>query len=320
MTRSKYDELHDRFFTLASSKHGTRYERLAAVVLKSLHQHATVIHNLSLRGGSGVPHQIDVVIEVEGKAKRVLIEAKDFDKTGKKVGLSIVRDFRSVIEDIGPDDAFIVTCTGYTSHAQRYAKAKGVKLAVLRAFEDFDWEGYIRKVPIELHVQRVPRIERLELNLDQPEANTFQAQTYALGIGMIISESQVMFRDSDPIFLISSSERLQACAFLWRELKTKMLGSRADIEIDPNEWRLQVGDAHPVQFTKFRIVARNQPPILIKFEVTLDRVAELILKGFDSGDRIVFADQLQGAIFEEVSRVAEHMRSSQGTGENGETS
>jgi hypothetical protein len=38
----------------------------AAVVLKSLHELATVIHHLSLRGGSGVPHQIDVVIGVEG--------------------------------------------------------------------------------------------------------------------------------------------------------------------------------------------------------------------------------------------------------------
>ena len=53
-----------------------------------------------MRGTSQVPHQIDVVIEAEGKTKRVLIEAKDFDKTGKKIGLPIVRDFRSVVEGI----------------------------------------------------------------------------------------------------------------------------------------------------------------------------------------------------------------------------
>jgi hypothetical protein len=83
-----------------------------------------------------------------------------------------VRGFRSVVEDIRPDDAFIITRTGYTAHAQRYAKAKGVKLAALRAFEDFDWEGYIRRVPIELHVQGAPRIDRLESNLDQSEADS----------------------------------------------------------------------------------------------------------------------------------------------------
>jgi hypothetical protein len=85
MTRSRHDELHDRFFAITSSKHGTRYERLAAVVLKGLHEQDTVIHSISLRGASKVPHQIDVVIETEGNTKRVLIEAKDFDRTGKKL-------------------------------------------------------------------------------------------------------------------------------------------------------------------------------------------------------------------------------------------
>jgi hypothetical protein len=36
MARSRYDELHDRFVTAATSKAGTRYERLAAIVLKIL--------------------------------------------------------------------------------------------------------------------------------------------------------------------------------------------------------------------------------------------------------------------------------------------
>jgi hypothetical protein len=132
MARSKYDELHDRFFAIPSAKPGTRYERLAAVVLKLLHERHTVIHNISLKGTSRVPHQIDVLIEADGRAKRILIEAKDFDKKGRRVGLSIVRDFRSVIEDIHPEEAFVITCTGYTKPAQQYAKAKDVKLAVLR--------------------------------------------------------------------------------------------------------------------------------------------------------------------------------------------
>lgn len=169
MMRSKYDELHDRFFTIPSSKRGTRYERLAAVVFKILYERHTVIHNISLGGTSRVPHQIDVLIEADGKTKRILIEAKDFDKKGKRIGLSVVRDFRSVIEDICPDQAFIVACTGYTTPARQYAKAKGVKLAVLRAFEEADWEGYIRRVPIQFHAEAAPSIERLELNLDQAE-------------------------------------------------------------------------------------------------------------------------------------------------------
>jgi hypothetical protein len=34
--RSKYDELHDRFHAILSTKAGTRYEMLAAMVFKSL--------------------------------------------------------------------------------------------------------------------------------------------------------------------------------------------------------------------------------------------------------------------------------------------
>jgi len=36
MVRSRYDKLHDQYHRLVSSKTGTRYERLAAVVFKKL--------------------------------------------------------------------------------------------------------------------------------------------------------------------------------------------------------------------------------------------------------------------------------------------
>jgi hypothetical protein len=225
-----------------------------------------------------------------------------------------VRNFRSVVEDICPDDAFIVTCTGYTAHAQRYAKAKGVKLAVLRAHEDFDWEGYIRRVSVELHAQGATRIDRLELNLDQPEADAFLAQTQAAGIGMRTDGSGVRFRDSEPVFLVSSAERLQVCAFLWREVNARMVGLYAEITLDPNEWKLQVGDNEPIRFTRLRITASNRPPVIVRFEAGLDRMAELVLKGFGGRDLIIFADQLQTATFEEVSRVADQVRAHENKG------
>jgi hypothetical protein len=45
------------------------------------------------------------VIEEKGQRRRVLVECKDFDKAGKPVGLGIVRNFRSVVEDTNPDEA-----------------------------------------------------------------------------------------------------------------------------------------------------------------------------------------------------------------------
>jgi Restriction endonuclease len=146
--RSRYDELHDLYYDLLSTKSGTRYERLAAVVFKSLEQSSTVIHDLKLVGDSGVSHQIDVTIERDGRQQRAIIECKDFDLSGDKVGLGIVRDFYGAIADINPDGAYVVTCNGFTSDAERYAKSKHIGLVILREFQESDWLGRIRQINI----------------------------------------------------------------------------------------------------------------------------------------------------------------------------
>jgi len=234
MVQSRYDELHDRFFAIPSTKAGTRYERLAAVVFKSLHERNTVIHNFALVGTSRVKHKLDVLIDVDGTTKRILIEAKDFYRNGKRVGLPIVRNFRSVVEDTLPDDAFVVTCTGYTAPAQQYAKAKGIKLAVLRAFEDTDWEGYIRRVPIQLHVQTSPKINRLELTLEPAENSALMAEMQAAGIGMRIDDgSGAMFKDSDPVFVVGKSEKVQICQFLYDVISARAYQRVINIDVYP---------------------------------------------------------------------------------------
>jgi hypothetical protein len=57
---SRYDELHDRYSSLLSSKAGTRYERLAAMVFKSLDAANVVIHDLRLVGTSKVKHHVKI--------------------------------------------------------------------------------------------------------------------------------------------------------------------------------------------------------------------------------------------------------------------
>ncbi len=46
--RSGYDELHDKYHKTLTTKSGTRYERLAAVVFKALDERHIVIHDLKL--------------------------------------------------------------------------------------------------------------------------------------------------------------------------------------------------------------------------------------------------------------------------------
>ena len=147
--RSRYDELHDKYHLILTTKAGTRYERLAAMVFKALEDRNVVIHDLELGGDDpDVKHQIDVTVEVAGAPKHVIIECKDFDISGEKVGLGIIRNFRSVVEDTKADEGIVITCTGFTEDAQKYARSKGIKLAVLRIFETRDMNGRIVKVVV----------------------------------------------------------------------------------------------------------------------------------------------------------------------------
>jgi hypothetical protein len=149
MARSRYDDLHDRLDSIETTKSGTRYERLAALVQKALNQEAGVSHDLRLVGDeTEVKHQIDVTVSHSGATKRVLIECKDFDESGEPVGLGIVRDFYGVVADVKPDESIVVTCNRFTPDAMKYAKGMGIKLAVLRLHTPEDDEGRITSVHV----------------------------------------------------------------------------------------------------------------------------------------------------------------------------
>jgi hypothetical protein len=153
MSRSRYDELHDRFEPILTGKSGTRYERLAAMVWKALHEQNIVVHDVRLMGDSQVSHQIDVKMDLNGARHRTVMECKDFDVGGAKVRLGVVRDFRSVLEDTAADEGIVVTCTGFTRNARKYAKAKSIKLMVLRLFEGADMDGRIQTVRLSVRMR-----------------------------------------------------------------------------------------------------------------------------------------------------------------------
>lgn len=305
MAESKYDELHDRYYSILSSKEGTRYERLAAVVFKSLHEQNVVIHDLKLSGDSKVKHQIDVLIEVGGRKKRVLIECKDFDKSGKKVGLGILRDFRSVVEDTKADEAFVLTCKAYTRNALKYAKAKGIKLAILRTLEDEDWEGRIKTIIVNLLIQVPPRAERIDLGLTPTEEGALRGEAAAAGIPFPLVEK------GKPFYLVSDTEEVQVLEYLEREaskLPPPASVTLHEIILDPAIWRIRIGQNSPHTFTHLKFVLRTAPPVMRRLEIS--PVAELILKGFGDSDIVIFAEHLQRAKIDNEGRVTYAPRTS----------
>lgn len=148
----KIDNIYNEYIAEEKLKQGTKYEKLAAVVFKTLNQNDVVIHDLILRGdGKKTGHQIDVTVRSRGSnvVKRILIECKDYDS---KVGISIVRDFFGAISQIKPDKAFVVTTQGYTKGARTFAEDEGIILAILKGFKEEDWKGRIKTVHIKTKV------------------------------------------------------------------------------------------------------------------------------------------------------------------------
>ena len=143
------DLVYDRLIAGDKVRSSDKYEVLAAIVFRILDDAGTTIHDMRLRGATGVRHQIDVVAERGGVTRRTLIECKDY---GRKVGLPLVRNFSAAVDDISPDEAFVVTTMGFTKPATQFATAKGIRLALLRPPEDDDWENLVRTINIELRM------------------------------------------------------------------------------------------------------------------------------------------------------------------------
>lgn len=145
---SRMNLIYDQYVVKEKLKNGTKYEKLAAIVYKVLEAQDVVIHDMRLSGvGKKTKHQIDIVIEKAGVRKRVLIECKDYANT---VGISIIRDFHGAVHQIKPGEAIVVTTQGYTREAVNFADDENIKLAVLREFEETDWEGRIKEIHITI--------------------------------------------------------------------------------------------------------------------------------------------------------------------------
>jgi hypothetical protein len=287
-SRSHYDELHDKYTKILTTKAGTRYERLAAMVFKILEDKNAVIHDLALTGEDpDVKHQIDVTVEIAGTKRRVIIECKDFDISGEKVGLGLVRNFRSVIEDTDADEGIIITCSGFTADAAKYARSKGIKLVVLRLFETRDMNGRIAKIILGVTVQQ-PANPQASVYIKEEYLPRYQKELAAIGVteGM---------RNTDPAYFIRGKERVQFNEFLTSRMNDAIAptGPKAiRIEIPADGWQVQIGRNDPIPFDGI-VVTFDVDEDRHSVEITSNRIAELVLSGFGGSDIIIFGDQIE---------------------------
>lgn len=140
-------------------KEAIEYELLTQTVYQAiLNQdgvtNVNVQHNVSLKGRSGVEHQIDVFWEFRQAriTHRVLIECKNY---ASNLTLEKARNFFAVLHDVGNSVGIMVTKTGFQQGAASFCKYYGIELKLLRQPTDEDWEGRIRNITVNI-IPRVP--------------------------------------------------------------------------------------------------------------------------------------------------------------------
>ena len=192
----------------------------------------------------------------------------------------------------------MLTCNGFTEDAQKYARSKGIKLAVLRKFESKDKEGRILKINFNLTICQ-PKNLQASLELTEPEQKRYKAQVSAAGLG-----NQV--RENEAIFFVRTGERLHFNDFLSRHVHAAIPQATTlsvSIIIPPEGWRIQVEQNDPIDFVEV-VVKFDIDKVHHTFEYNADRIAELILSGFGSKDLIVFGDQIDKLSIDPITGVA----------------
>ena len=293
--RSTYDEIHDKYQTTSNRKQGVKYERLAALVFKSLETRGVVIHDKKLIGKSGIPSQIDVIAEDKGRIKRrILVECKDFDVKGKKkkVGPGVVRGFLSVVNDMKPrPQGLIVSCNNFSPDAIQFAAYNKIKLAILRKINDADLEGRITKFVLDFSYETTPDASMGLLFPNEAIMGNFQRCLRENGIPDISSPDSGVFFEASNGEINSVDEFVNTKVYEYmRDNPTEDYGI---IPVDLSESSIKVKDVatFPINAVEITFIRRSYSA---KLESYSEKVAEMIFRVLEdeAEDVIIFGDDL----------------------------
>ncbi len=117
------------------------FEELAKTVQAELSPKACVTRNEVVRGKSSATNQCDITIRSTiGQINFfAIIECKDY---AKNVGVPIVREFASKINDTGAMKGIIVAAKGFTNVAREFAKYNNIDTYTLFDAQSIKWNEY----------------------------------------------------------------------------------------------------------------------------------------------------------------------------------
>ena len=122
------------------------FEEIARRVQEQLSPLARVSRNEKIKGKSGIRNQCDIVIRLRIGTIDFLgiIECKDY---ADKVGIEVIRGFKSRLDDIRAMKGIIVSANGFTKDAYKYADEVGIDTFLLIEANSIKWNK-IAVVPI----------------------------------------------------------------------------------------------------------------------------------------------------------------------------
>ena len=141
-----------------------------------------------VQGKSGVPHQIDVLTSHSDGVHeyRTAIECKYWKK---KVNKDPIAKLSAILDDTQIEKGVIVSKSGFTLDAKRFARSKNISLVELRMPLDSDWEGLVKDIHIGVRIE-IPEFYDYESIQDDLENKGKSVQVQAL-------TSEVFFHDAD---------------------------------------------------------------------------------------------------------------------------
>jgi hypothetical protein len=297
------ERIYDRLIADEKLKSGTKYERVAALVFQALDRSALVVHDVVLSGpGKEAEHQIDVhAVNQAGTPRRVIVETRD---RKEPVNLDQVRSFFGVVHQIDPDCSWLVSPTGFTEDAEKFARDEGIGLALLRPARP-DEDNRIKSIHFRLvmHAMGTPTITQFIPAGDDERARLQKLLREREGETVRVASDQEHFYDANgrPLGTL-------------QELLTPIFES-LELEIGENEGEHAFDSITYLDIAGVRAAVRGFAykvelgEAVNEFTVGNDEsVAELIFRSVEGTvaeliDRVVYDTDLKGLTLDSDGRV-----------------
>jgi hypothetical protein len=181
------------------------YEKLAQEIYKNILaldgvENVEVLHDVKIKGRSGVEHQIDVFWKYKyaGIEHKVIIECKYYTNP---VSLIHARNMLGLVTDIPNSQGVIVTTQGYQSGVVDFSNHYGISLKLIRPPQGSDWDGCIQIVEIEGKAYQNHYLD-IRIGVDGKDPETIESLGGKIeNISLNIFEISLQDGDSPPLFI-----------------------------------------------------------------------------------------------------------------------